>query len=237
MHVLPVLDLKGGLVVRGVAGRRAEYCPIVSRLTQSSKPAAVAAAFAEHFGLAELYLADLDAIAGAPPALDVYATLQARGFRLWVDAGVREWADAKRLADAGVATVVAGLETLTGPTALHDMVQSFGERIVFSLDLRDGVPLASDNGWSADVAADAVACGVRRIIVLDLARVGVGSGPGTTALCARLVAAYHPAVAVYAAGGVRGAADLRRLGEIGVRGALVASALHEGTLRRGDLHG
>ena len=29
MEVIPVLDLKGGLVVRGVAGRRDEYRPVV----------------------------------------------------------------------------------------------------------------------------------------------------------------------------------------------------------------
>ena len=62
MPILPVLDLKQGQVVRGIAGRREEYRPIVSKLTTSSRPLDVARAFREHFRFDELYVADLDAI-------------------------------------------------------------------------------------------------------------------------------------------------------------------------------
>ena len=69
MRVVAVLDLMGGKVVRGVGGRRSEYRPVVSRLTTSCDPVAVAEAFRQQLGIDELYLADLDAIAGARPAL------------------------------------------------------------------------------------------------------------------------------------------------------------------------
>src|SRR5262245_41095918 len=105
MPILPVLDLLRGQVVRGVAGRRAEYRPIVSRLVAGAAPLAVARALREQFGFAELYLADLDAIAGAPPALPLYRQLQTEGFRLWVDAGLQSEIDAGPLLDAGVASV------------------------------------------------------------------------------------------------------------------------------------
>src|SRR5262245_16458600 len=111
MKIIPVLDVLGGQVVRGIAGRRHEYRPIVSRLCASSAPLAIARAFRDHFGLEELYLADLDALAGNPPRLDLYAALRADGFRLWVDAGIRQPGDAELLADAGVERLVAGLET------------------------------------------------------------------------------------------------------------------------------
>lgn len=231
MRIIPVLDLMEGVVVRGVGGRRREYRPVVSRLTPSCAPPDVARAFADHFGLTELYLADLDAIAGGPPAWATYAALHAGGFRLWVDAGVRRPEDARALASAGVGTVVVGLETVAGPDALGDVVSDLGERVVFSLDLRESTPLG--DGWgSADawsVAGRAVGLGVRRLLVLDLARVGGGSGTGTEALCTRLAAAY-PEVEVSAGGGVRGVADLRWLRGAGVRAALVASALHDGSL-------
>ncbi len=238
MHVLPVLDLMAGRVVRGIAGRRDEYRPVASRLTPSSEPAAVAAAFAEHFGLTEFYLADLDALAGKPAAADLYRRLRERGFRPWVDAGVRDAVRARELAAAGVERVVVGLETVAGPAALAAALEALGERAVFSLDLRDGLPLGDTAAWperdAEGIAARAAALGVRRLIVLDLARVGVSAGTGTETLCARLAAAF-PYVAVYAGGGVRGIADLRRLRDAGARGALVASALHDGTLRREDL--
>jgi phosphoribosylformimino-5-aminoimidazole carboxamide ribotide isomerase len=237
MRVIPVLDLKGGRVVRGVAGRREDYRPVAGRLTASSLPVDVARAFAEHYGLAELYLADLDALAGARPAWEVYAALRAGGFRLWVDAGVRCPADARAVAGAGVERVVVGLET-AGPDALAGAVRDLGGRVVFSLDLRGGAPMGCDWGggdaWS--VAARAVALGVRGVLVLDVARVGVGAGTGTEGLCARLASTY-PEVDVAAGGGVRGLADLLRLRAAGVSAALVASALHEGRLGREDLAG
>jgi phosphoribosylformimino-5-aminoimidazole carboxamide ribotide isomerase len=81
-----------------------------------------------------------------------------------------------------------------------------------------------------------MARGVRRLLVLDLARVGVSAGTGTEAVCARLAAA-HAEVEILAGGGVRGPEDLDRLRRSGVKGVLVASALHEGKLRRQDVIG
>jgi phosphoribosylformimino-5-aminoimidazole carboxamide ribotide isomerase len=153
---------------------------------------------------------------------------------LWVDAGVRELERVSLLAAAGVETVVVGLETVAEPSVLMEACQEFGERIVFSLDLKGGVPLGD---WAPDpweVARTAIAAGARRLLVLDLAHVGGGAGTGTAALCARLAAAF-PQVEVSTGGGVGGADDVRRLKECGVRAALVASALHDGALTPTDL--
>ncbi len=234
LDLIPVLDVQGGVVVRGIAGRRAEYRPVVSRLTASAEPLAVAAAFRAHFGLSRCYLADLDAIAGDPPALGLYAALHAAGCTLWVDAGVRTARGAAPLVAAGVDTVIAGLETLAGPEVLAELCGTLGpERVLFSLDLKSGQPLAAATTWPerdpAALAARAVGLGVRRVLVLDLASVGVGGGTGTEALC-RQLAADHPEVTVVAGGGVRDVVDLRRLAAVGVRGVLLASALHDGRI-------
>jgi phosphoribosylformimino-5-aminoimidazole carboxamide ribotide isomerase len=240
MRIVPVIDLRAGVVVRGVGGRRHEYRPVVSRLTPSSRPADVACAFRDHFGLTELYLADLDAIAGAPPALATYEALLGLGFRLWVDAGLRGPETAGPLAAAGVQGLVAGLETLAGPEALAALCRAFGDRVVFSLDLKGGRPLGDLSVWTGAepfaLAAEAVGLGARRLLVLDLARVGEGGGTGTEDLCRRLSRAY-PAVELAAGGGVRGVTDLRRLRDCGVAAALLASALHDGTLGPGDWAG
>src|SRR5947207_216178 len=87
--ILPVLDLMHGQIVRGVAGNRAAYRPVESRLVRSADPLTVARAFRTQFGFTEFYLADLDAIQGGRPALDVYHALRADGYRLWIDAGIR----------------------------------------------------------------------------------------------------------------------------------------------------
>jgi phosphoribosylformimino-5-aminoimidazole carboxamide ribotide isomerase len=239
MRVVPVLDVMGGVVVRGVGGRRAEYRPIVSRLTDSCQPLDVARAFREHFGFTDLYVADLDAIGGKPPALAVYAALQADGFQLAVDAGLRQAADGEVLARAGVVEVVAGLETSAGPDALQELCRGLGvSRVVFSLDLKDGRPLGDLAAWHTEepleVIRQAVARGIRKLIVLDLARVGYGDGPDTENLCRKTVMIY-PGVAVFTGGGIRRRDDLQRLRQLGIAGVLLASALHDGQLSRADL--
>ncbi len=237
MKVIPVLDLMAGQVVRGIAGRRHEYRPIVSRLCDSSDPLAIARAFRDHLGVAELYLADLDALAGNPPCWNVYAGLRSEGFQLWVDAGIRHAEDAVALVSARVDRVVVGLETVAGPAALEAICQTHGHRIVFSLDLKEGQPLAVANAWEEiepfAIASQAIGLGVTSILVLDLRRVGTGTGTGTEDLCRRVSASF-PLVQLAAGGGIRGVADLRRLQDSGVHAALVASALHDGVIKPGD---
>ena len=240
MRILPVLDIMGSQVVRGVGGRRHEYRPIVSRLTQSAVPLDVACAIQSQYGLNGLYLADLDAISGSQPALPLYAQLRAGGFQLCVDAGLHFADDAEPLIDAGVEEVVFGLETLEGPSELAAACNRHQRRVIFSLDLRDGVPIGTRAAWkhgdANSVAGQAVAAGARRIILLDLARVGVGRGVGTEDLC-RGLAQSHPDVEIIAGGGVRDADDLRRLHEWGVGGVLLASILHDRRITKEQLAG
>jgi phosphoribosylformimino-5-aminoimidazole carboxamide ribotide isomerase len=230
LRILPVLDILGGLVVRGIGGRRHEYRPIVSRLTQSAQPLEVARAIQSEYGLSDLYLADLDAISGAAPSLTLYAQLQEAGFRLCVDAGLHFADEAEPLIAAGVDEIVFGLESLQNPSELARACARHGARIIFSLDLRNGEPMGNRAAWNLgdplSVAEQAVAAGEKRIIVLDLARVGVGSGVGTEELCRRLAQAF-PDVEIIAGGGVRNLDDLQRLHECGVHGVLLASILHD----------
>jgi phosphoribosylformimino-5-aminoimidazole carboxamide ribotide isomerase len=239
MQLLPVLDLKDGHVVRGVAGRRDEYRPVTSSLTRSTLPAEVARALHDRFGFAEFYLADLNAIGGAPPAWRAIEALHAEGYRLWVDRGIRTVADATAIAGMSVASVVVGLETIESPESLDATCSALGPtRVVFSLDLKGGEPLGDLARWGEPtawvVAQRALAAGVSRMLVLDLARVGVGSGVGTEDLCRKLRDAW-PNLELTAGGGVRSADDVRRLDQCGVNYVLVASALHDGRISPQDL--
>lgn len=248
MLVLPVVDLMGGQVVRGIAGRRAEYRPVEGVLAGDARPATVARAFAEQLGLRAAYVADLDAIAGGEPDWDAYAVIAACGLELWVDAGAADIYRARKLAEfsaAGrpLARIIVGLESLTKLDPLPDLIGAVGsDRFVFSLDLKDGRPIFLDRRQQAskdtdasplDIARFAVRGGVRSMIVLDLARVGVGQGLGTNDLCRDLHARF-PDLELISGGGVRDLADLRALADCGCRAALVASALHDGRLTVAD---
>ena len=238
-HILPVIDLKGGRVVRGVAGRRAEYRQVVSKLTEDVTPGGVARVFREKLGAQDVYVADLDAIAGALPDWSSLGQIAAAGLKLWLDCGVGN-ADRAKLVEryartsGTLAAIVVGLESVAGGADLAEVFSVLGPALgVFSLDLREGAPLSTAAEWRGmtplEVTRRAVETGFERLIVLDLAQVGVGRGPSVAPLC-REVREAHPQVELTAGGGVRGREDLSLLAAAGCNRVLVASALHDGVI-------
>ena len=237
MRVIPVIDLKGAAAVHAVRGERERYRPLRSEIVAGSEPVPVARAIREALGLDELYVADLDAIAGGPAAAEIIAAL-AREARVMVDAGATGVAEARRLLELGAARVVIGTETLVHPAALQRLRGELGDAtLVLSLDQRAGRVLSPDPELARLGAAEALhrlgSSGLREVIVLDLSRVGSGTGPDVTLL--RELAARFPEVELLAGGGVRDAADLHALAEAGAAGALVATALHNGAIGRDEL--
>jgi phosphoribosylformimino-5-aminoimidazole carboxamide ribotide isomerase len=228
MQIVPVIDLKGGVVVHARRGQRDEYAPLRSPLVAGCEPVAVARALGKACRTTRLYVADLDALAGEP--VDE-ATLMALASvaEAWVDAGATTPGSAAALARAGAARNVVGTESLEAGAAVEP---GGSPPWVLSVDLRDGRLISPDPEFAGrePTAAATLAqrLGVNELLVIDLARVGSGSGPPLDAV-AQLAAAL-PTTAIYAGGGVRDDADLRALDSAGATGALVATALHEGRL-------
>ncbi|HID21933.1 MAG TPA: hisA/hisF family protein [Planctomycetaceae bacterium] len=244
MRILPVLDLRDGIVVHALAGQRHRYRPLVSTITDAVEPLPVAEALARTLGTTALYVADLDAILFERLNLDLYRQLAEAGFRLLLDAGLRDARTVERLFQAGVSQAVAALETLSGPRQLQRLCDRHGpDRIVFSLDLREGRPMGDPTSWGVrpgqtdaarQIAEAAFACGVRHMIVLDLSAVGCRRGVETFDLCGRLLE-EHPDASLFTGGGIRNREDLERLSRMGIAGALIATALHDGSLSAEDL--
>jgi HisA/HisF family protein len=230
MRIVPVLDLKGGIVVHARRGKRAEYAPLRSPLVDGCKPVPVARALCAVAHTSSLYVADLDALAGDPVDIATLSALSATD--LWVDAGATTPERAAALARAGVARNVIGTESL-GPDPALGRPDPPGPPHVLSVDLRDGRLISADPDLAgrdpAAAAPLAQALDVRGLLVIDLLRVGSGAGPPLAAV-AELAAAL-PGLAIYAGGGVRDDDDLRALEAAGATGALVATALHEGRVR------
>ena len=230
MRICGVIDVQRGRAVHARGGQRDRYLPVrrAGRVIVAGDPLALARAYAAA-GVRELYVADLDAIGGAPPQRDIVDRLIGPGLPVMLDAGVSSIAAAE--ASGGVASVVVGLETLASWDALEGIADGIGTaRTIFSLDLRDGVPLGglAAGGAVPAVAARAVAAGAGGVLVIDLAQVGMSTGPDVERLLA--IRAAIPGVALLAGGGVRDGGDLECLAECGCDGALVATALHEGRL-------
>jgi phosphoribosylformimino-5-aminoimidazole carboxamide ribotide isomerase len=237
VRVIGVVDLLAGKAVHARAGRRKEYQPVqsVAGTTIGSGDAlALARAYVERLGLTELYAADLDAILGGAPQDTLVAAVAAVGAPLWLDAGVSSADRARHALALGAARVVVALETLPSYSALAEISAAVGgDRMAFSLDLRDGEPAVASGGIPPGepahlVASRAEQAGAGAVIVIDLARVGTGRGLDLE-LIARVRAAA-PGLTLLAGGGVRGVEDLARLADAGCDGALVATALHDGRI-------
>ena len=241
-QVIPVLDIMNGQAVHAVAGRRAYYRPLQSILHASSEPIPLAHALRDSLGLKTIYLADLDAIEGHAPRLDIYREIIDSGIHLWIDSGVRDVGSMAPLLvlDPSLNTIVAGLETVVSPRELSEIVNQAGAgRVIFSLDLFGGSPrTAAPEAWGTDdpreLAEAAINCGVRHLLILDLARVGTSLGVGTVGLMEQ-IRQGHPLVRLTAGGGIARIEEVLDLRDAGAAAVLVGSAIHDGRIGARDL--
>ena len=229
-RVIPVLDLRGGKAVHARGGDRRFYQGVSSCLCPGHDPVELAAAFRSKLGLDSLYIADLDAIEHDCPDLD---TLSRLGSNVWVDAGPRRLNRIDELVEAGTSTIILATETLPSFEFLGEAIERFShQRIVFGLDLRDGRPLGG--GEPRGMVERAVLNGVRRILLLDIGRVGTSRGVGSLSLLASIRERFEP-LEVTIGGGIGSMADVLDGRDSGASAVLVGSALHDGRIGAEDL--
>src|SRR6476661_7111889 len=214
--------------------------------SRAASPCGLMRAFRARLGATSCYIADLDAIQGGAVQrvmLRELAQLET-GFAgaIMVDAGAHTPESAFEVLATGASQVVIGLETLRAFSDLRSIVRVVGEgRVVFSLDLRMGSPIVHPAMQDAEgalpdalsLAAQATDTGVSSLVVLDLARIGTGCGTDLGLIEA--LRKRFPEVRLMAGGGVLARRDLDRMRDAGCDGALVASAIHAGTITAADL--
>ena len=234
MRVIPVLDLRAGGAVWARGGARERYEPVKSVLAPGSGDApALVRGFAA-LGCEEVYLADLDALERGALQANLVRTL-ARSAALLVDRGVRDSRDVGQVLELGARRAAVALETLPSWTVLQDSLDAHGSaHVVFSLDLRAGIPVTALSGPEARspmaIMERAVQAGVRSALLLDLSRVGSGAGLDWELL--EHLRRAVPGVELLAGGGIAGPDDLERARDAGCDAVLVGSALHRGALDR-----
>jgi phosphoribosylformimino-5-aminoimidazole carboxamide ribotide isomerase len=243
LQIIGVLDLRGGRAVHARAGARDRYSAVQSAAGWPIDPGNVrtlAEVYTDVLGISEIYAADLDAILDRQPQDDVTRDLASMPAPLWLDAGVRSVDDAKRAVALGASRVIVGLETLPSFEMLSQICGAIGnERVVFSLDMRDGQPMVADGVQLPDtlspenIARTAAASGAGTLIAIDVARVGTGRGLDVELL--KRVRAAAPSVNLIAGGGVREWHDLVDVATAGCIGALLATALHNGRIGAAEI--
>lgn len=222
MQIIPVIDLKGGMVVHAVRGERSLYQPmhLHSRLAADSKIETVLNGLLGLHPFDAIYIADLDAITGAGNHHEQIGEILERHPQLnfWIDNGCQ-------ISEIGGTRPqnyipVIGTESQASPPRKNP--RNSNTDFILSLDYKQQ-KAAGHAEWfiQTDFWPE-------NIIVMTLSRVGSRNGPDFEKLAE--MASCHSEKNIIAAGGVRDAEDLRRLGEIGIHSALLASALHDGSL-------
>jgi phosphoribosylformimino-5-aminoimidazole carboxamide ribotide isomerase len=218
VQIIPVLDLMAGRVVRAAGGDRAHYLPWISGLCTNAGPVEAVEGLLRLFPFPVIYIADLDGIEGRGRQTDVVAELVRRfpAVEFWTDNGIADPAGMADWRARGLGRLVLGSENLSAPPA------GPLEGCILSLDFKKGCFLGPEA-----LLADA-ALWPRDVIVMTLDQVGGQGGPDFPRL--KALVERKTRSRLYAAGGVRNAGDLESLRDLGVSGALIATALHSGTL-------
>lgn len=223
LEVIPVIDLLNQQVVHARRGERQHYRPIQSKLTPACTSMAIVDAMLGLYPFKTLYIADLDAIQKRGRHDAAISQLHQRypQLNIWLDAGLGGTSDLAAWQGIPLQMVV-GSESLSSLADYRALKTDLAGRMVLSLDFdADGFRgprqlLDEPDLWPSNV------------VVMTLSRVGSAEGPDLERL-QQIIDRQHKG-GVYAAGGVRDRSDLAQLEALGVQGALVASAIHDGSL-------
>lgn len=239
MRIIPVIDVMDGVAVHAVGGHREYYRPVQSAVSESTDPVRMLSVLKRRFKAEQCYVADINGLQRREPGRCQLAELSQVGVALMVDAGVRQQSDVEALLELDVDQIILGSETIPDLQLVQQLVEQFGsDQLIFSVDLREGSLITTNPGWQQlsplELTMQVAGIGIERFILLDLSAIGTGRGVSTVSLC-RELRQRLPTAHLIAGGGVRSTAHLTELEQAGADGALVATALHNGTLTAEDL--
>jgi phosphoribosylformimino-5-aminoimidazole carboxamide ribotide isomerase len=226
-----VMDLLDGIVVHAKRGEREKYVPIhrFSSIVTSSNPVRVIEALKP----TEVYIADLNRLMNTGNNRGALEELRARnsGLRIMLDFGVKGMEDLKEAVVAEMGNkFVLGTETISLELLEEASKSDIINKVTISVDLFNNEVLTNDTMMKIDplqLIKELNKFPVRDVIVLELNRVGTKSGIDFEFLARAVELSEHD---ILCGGGVRNCEDVAKMAEIGVKGALVATAVHDGSI-------
>jgi len=232
MNIIPVIDLLNGIVVHAKNGQRQRYQAIASKLTHSSKPLDIVAAFIDLHPFQSLYIADLNRIQNLPDTnlchLKIIETINKLypHLTIWLDAGFNHPDDVKIWRNLNIKPVL-GTENFKHIATYQTLVEAIKQPYCLSIDfMPDGFSgdqsfLTNPLLWPEEV--------------ISMALLSVGSRMGPNLALLENIQQKNSSTILYAAGGVRHLADLKQLKKMNINGALIATALHERKITSEDM--
>lgn len=227
MLIYPAIDIKNGKCVRLTQGVKE------AETVYFEEPWEVAKDF-ESQGAKRLHVIDLDgAFEGVSRNQEaIQKIIDTVKIPVQTGGGIRSLEKLEQLFSIGVWRCILGTKALEDKAMLQEALKRYGDRIVVSVDAKDG--LVAVEGWTRvgtraamDFARELETMGLKTLVYTDIAMDGMMKGPNLEAVT-RLRKGVS--LEIIASGGVSDLQDLRNLKKIGVEGAIVGKALYEGAL-------
>ncbi|MBN2120138.1 MAG: 1-(5-phosphoribosyl)-5-[(5-phosphoribosylamino)methylideneamino]imidazole-4-carboxamide isomerase [Candidatus Omnitrophica bacterium] len=214
------MDKKVVRLLRGSSQKKTIY---------SDDPVEVAGRFQSQ-GARLVHLVDLDAAFGQGNNFEsIKEVVASLNIDVQVGGGIRTPEYAHKLIDAGVKRIVVSTKAIQNSRFLNLLYQSFADRLVISLDVRNG-KLAIE-GWRQSSCQEPLPFireqerkGLKWLVYTDISRDGTLEGLNFKAIKALK---EETSIGIIASGGVASLEDIKKANSLGVWGVIVGKALYE----------
>lgn len=226
LEIVPVLDLMNSVAVSGKSGNRETYTPLQTIYASSANPLEIAKGL-KLAGAKEMYIADLDFIErnGKHNVFEVKEVNTI--LPVIIDIGVDNLKTFEFMLDFAYKIIVA-TETLESIEELEKIFEKYPkERIIVSVDVKDN-KLHTKN---MDINLQEFKEVLKRIqpneiILLDISSVGTGKGYNKA-----LLEEFSDFKDQIILGGGITKDEINEINELGIKKALVGTALHKGEVK------
>ncbi len=232
MLIIPAIDLKDGLCVRLLQGRKEDAT------IYSDDPASTAIRW-ESCGARLLHVVDLDgAFTGNQKNLESIRKIrESVKMEIEVGGGIRDMERIELLISLGINRVILGTIAIERPELVKEACKRYPDRVLVGIDAKNG--LVAVKGWvevtdvrAKDLALKMQDYGAAGIIYTDITRDGMMTGPNIEATREMVEALNIP---VIASGGVSSIEDIKKLMKIdGLWGVITGKALYSGAIDLGE---
>lgn len=227
MLIFPAIDLYQKKAVRLLKG---DYDNMT---VYSDNPVEIARDFVRQ-GASCIHLVDLEgARSGETPNFDVVKQIvEETDLFTEIGGGIRSMETIERYMALGVDRVILGTAAVSDEELLRKAVETYGDRIAVGVDIRDGY--VAVKGWTEQSGYDCFGfcekmqkLGIKNLICTDISRDGAMQGTNH-ALYQQLRERFD--MNITASGGVSTLEDVKRLGALGIYGAIIGKAYYTGAV-------
>ena len=235
MIIFPAIDIKDGKCVRLIKGD-------FNQMTSYEKSPFDQAKIYFQNGFSNIHIVDLDgALQGKPSNSNIIKEIL-KNFKLKIQigGGIRTIDDVDNWVKSGVDKVIIGTAAVENKDLLKTACEKFKNKIVISLDVKDGFIFLS--GWkkktnilAADFLKEIQNFGVSRIIYTDINKDGTKEGPN---IKDTIELSNKVKIPFVISGGISSIEDIKKIKSLNnsnIEGIIVGKSIYDGDVKIKEL--